>query len=280
MIDKFYLEITDVCNFDCSFCHKTSRPKKLMTMDEYQILTDKLIGKIQYLYFHLMGEPTLHPLLPQFIKIAKEKGFIPMLTTNGSLLHEKGPLLLDNLPHKISISLHAPDANPKFADPQYLVNCSSFARQAAEKGCYVSLRLWNLGSGVDNSNTLDVLHNEFPDEWVPIRGGPSLRLMRYVFLEWGDQFEWPDIGRKQCDADSDVFCYALRNHVAALVDGTVVPCCLDADGNIPLGNLFTDDLDEILSSPRAKKIYDGFTRRRASEALCRTCGFVEKFKRG
>ena len=71
MLDKIYLEITNVCNLDCSFCHKTSRQKRLMSEEEFNILTDKLCGRAKFLYFHLMGEPTLHPLLPRFIEIAK-----------------------------------------------------------------------------------------------------------------------------------------------------------------------------------------------------------------
>ena len=98
MLDKIYLEITNVCNLDCTFCHKTARAKKLMSAQEFDLLIDKLAGKAKYLYFHLMGEPTLHPLLPHFIKTARDKGFLPMITTNGSLLREKGEALLSALP--------------------------------------------------------------------------------------------------------------------------------------------------------------------------------------
>ena len=279
MLDKIYLEITNVCNLDCTFCHKTKRAKKLMTEEEFNILTDKLVGKTKYLYFHLMGEPTLHPLLPRFIQIAKLKGFIPMLTTNGSLISEKGSLLLENLPYKISISLHAPDANPAFSDDRYLNSCIGFAKLAAEKGCIIALRLWNLGTDTDNTNTLDVLHSAFSGKWEPIRGGTSLRMSQKIFLEWGDHFDWPDPSSAECSDDADIFCYALRDHVGILVDGTVVPCCLDADGNLALGNLFSDDLETILNSPRAKSIYDGFSKHRAIEPLCRTCGFAKKFRK-
>lgn len=79
MLDKIYLEITNVCNLDCSFCHKTSRAKKLMSEDEFNILTDKLRGRAKFLYFHLMGEPLLHQSLPRLIETAKRKGFLPML---------------------------------------------------------------------------------------------------------------------------------------------------------------------------------------------------------
>ena len=105
-----------------------------MTAEEFDILTDRLRGKVQYLFFHLMGEPTLHPLLPEFVRKASEKGFLPMLTTNGSLLSKCGDELLSSPFYKISISLHAPAANPAFADPAYLDNCADLALRASERG--------------------------------------------------------------------------------------------------------------------------------------------------
>ena len=278
MLDKIYLEITNVCNLNCSFCHKTSRVKRLMTEDEFEILTDKLRGEAKYLYFHLMGEPTLHPNLPKFIEIAKGKGFIPMLTTNGSLLGEKEDLLLSSLPYKISISLHAPDANETFADPAYLENCICFAKKAAEGGCIVALRLWNLGTDADNTAILDRLHKEFQDEWTPVRGGSSQKLAPKLFLEWGEHFDWPDLTMPAIEENTPLFCYALRNHAGVLVDGSVVPCCLDADGILTLGNLFEKDFQSIINCERAKKIFDGFSKKRACEELCRKCGFARQFK--
>ena len=279
MLEKIYLEITNVCNLDCTFCHKTTRQKKLMTDDEFDTLLDKIRGKSRYLYFHLMGEPTLHPQLPRFIAAAREHGFLPAITTNGSLLATRGEELLASPPYKISISLHAPEANAAFSDVGYLDSCIDFAREAAHRGSFVALRLWNLGTDADNSKILDRLHIAFPGEWHDIRGGRSHRLADHIFLEWGERFDWPDPSVPESQPDADAFCYGLRDQVGILVDGTVVPCCLDSDANLALGNLFEQELDEILSSPRARAIYDGFTRRRAVESLCRKCGYAKRFSK-
>ena len=279
MLDRIYLEITNVCNLDCTFCHKTKREKKLISKEEFEILLGKIEGKAKHLYFHLMGEPTLHPLLPTFIKMAKEKGLVPAITTNGSMLSEKGEGLLLANPYKVSVSLHAPGANPAFSSPDYLANCVEFAKKATQGGTFVALRLWNLGTDDDNTATLEFLHKSFPGEWRDLRGGSSQRMSERIFLEWGEHFEWPDPCLPECDPEDDRFCYGLRDQIGILVDGTVVPCCLDSDGNLPLGNLFNSELDEILSSPRAIAIYDGFTRRRAIEPLCRKCGYAKRFSK-
>ena len=200
-----------------------------------------------------------------------------MITTNGSLLGSKCGELLEHLPYKISISLHAPEANPAFEDKGYLDSCVAFAREAAQRGCIVALRLWNLGSDADNSHILARLRDEFPDEWGDVRGGMSQRLAPRLFLEWGERFDWPDADAEECDVDADIFCYGLRDQIGVLCDGSVVPCCLDAEGAVTLGNLFEKGLDEILASPRARAIYDGFSRHRAVEQLCRRCGYAKRF---
>ena len=279
MIDKAYLEITNTCNLSCSFCHGTKRPRRMLSEAEFEQLTDRLVGKIKFLYFHLMGEPLLHPLFPQFVRRAWEKGFYPILTTNGSLLAKCGETVLKNLPYKISISLHAPAANAVFSDPDYFDGCIAFAKRAAAAGCITVLRLWNIGGEgeAENGAILKRLHAAFPDEWSPSHR-ESVRLSRdKVFLEWGKHFEWPDPQAPAVPADTDIFCRALRDQIGILVDGTVVPCCLDAEGNLALGNLFSTPLDTILQSDRARAIYNSFTVHRAAEEICRRCGYVTRF---
>ena len=252
-----------------------------MTAEEFDTLTDRLCGKVEYLFFHLMGEPTLHPLLPDFVKKASEMGFKPMLTTNGSLLSKCGEELLAAPFYKISISLHAPAANAAYADPAYLDTCADFALKASEKGIYTVLRLWNLGSEDEKTNeaVLARLHEKFSEEWKPMRGGDSYRLHSRLFLEFGDRFDWPDLAAPSIGEDGDCFCHGLRDQFGVLVDGSVVPCCLDSEGIVTLGNLFESEIDDILATPRARAIYDGFTRRRAVEELCRRCGYAKRFSK-
>ena len=281
MIDKAYLEISNICNLRCSFCHGTRRAARMLSDAEFERLTDALCGKVKFLYFHLLGEPMLHPSFSHFVRRAWEKGFYPILTTNGSLLQKNGHTLLENLPYKISISLHAPAANAAFADPAYFDTCIDFAKNAAAKGCITVLRLWNIGGEGEGENDaiLQKLHKAFPGEWPPSHR-ESVRLSRdKVFLEWGEHFEWPDETAPDVPADTDIFCHALRDQIGVLCDGTVVPCCLDAEGTLALGNLFSTPLEDILQGERARAIYDGFTNRRAVEDLCRRCDYARRFQK-
>ena len=275
MYSRVYVEITNICNMACSFCHGHSRAPRQMTEGEYARVLEQLSGKTEYIYHHLMGEPLIHPLLPRFIEMAAQAGFHPMLTTNGTLLDRFGDSLLGKGLHKVNISLHSFEADQPDAHRQYLAMIATFAEKANREGTILSLRLWNNGcDGGKNQTTLALLQEMLPGQWTPNSRG--YRIRDKLFLEWGDRFAWPD--RNAPDYGSQVACYGLRDHFGILSDGTVVPCCLDSDGAISLGNVFREDLSDILSSPRATAIAEGFRCRTAVEALCRRCGYAQKFK--
>ena len=278
---KVYLEITNRCNLHCSFCPGTRRPPRTMSPEEYRFLAERLRPAARYLYLHLMGEPLLHPDLPALLSIAGELDFLVNITTNGTLLSQAGEALLSApAVRKVSISLHSLEANDGRAFSAYLQECIAFARRAAAAGKITGLRLWNLDGDAPGRNALNApmlaaLHSAFPGEWPPVRQG--FRLAERVFLEFGERFEWPALSAGE--ADGAAFCYGLRDQFGVLCDGTVVPCCLDHEGDIPLGNLFHQPLEEILDSPRAQAIYRGFGGRRAVEDLCRRCGYARRFVR-
>lgn len=274
---KVYLEISNICNLKCAFCPGTKRQKYAMDEEEFARLAQKLRPYSDYLYFHLMGEPLLHSRLERFLDIAGRLGFRVILTTNGTLLHKQQEMLLAAPAlHKVNISLHAFEAND-LAMPfaEYLAGCMAFGK-AAQGKCIVSYRLWN-GGGQDakNEEILASLHAAFPEPWAAVRRGQ--RLADGVYLEHGDKFDWPDLSA--ADGGEKVFCYGLGDQIGVLCDGTVVPCCLDHEGDIPLGNLHSQSLEEILESPRAKAILEGFRQGRASEELCRKCGYARRFQR-
>lgn len=272
---KVYIEISNLCNLKCNFCPGTRRSGRRMSREEFAILLPKLRPYTDYLYFHLMGEPLCHPLLAEFLELAGQHGFRVILTTNGTLLKKQQEILLSAPAlHKVNISLHAFEANDyTVAFEDYLADCLAFG-QAAEGSKIVVYRLWNEG-GADalNDEILRQMEAAFPTPWVSERLGT--RIGNKIFLEHGDKFDWPDLAAPESDAP--LFCYGLRDQLGVLCDGTVVPCCLDHEGDIALGNLLVEELEDILAKPRAQSIYNGFSAREAVEPLCRRCGYARRF---
>ena len=150
----------------------------------------------------------------------------------------------------------------------------AFADRAATRGVIVALRLWNEGGAETRNGVIEAfLHEKCPGEWPEPRGG-SFRLRDNLYLERAKKFDWPDLNAQERGTQ---FCYGLRDQLGVLANGTAVPCCLDHEGDIALGNLFTQPLSEILQSERACALREGFSRRRPSEELCRRCGFAARF---
>ena len=279
MFSRAYVEITNVCNLACAFCPGTAREKRFMTPETFALLAGKLRSYTDFLYLHVMGEPLLHPQLAEILHICGELGFRVCLTTNGTLLPEKLPLLLESSAiHKVSVSLHSFEGNGRSDGlEEYVERVADSCLSLAGGGVICALRLWNQGGAdAENFRILRVLDRMMKKntETLPRDRRGNRRLEENLYLEEGEKFDWPD--PRQAPQDTQ-FCYGLRDQLGVLADGTAVPCCLDHEGDIALGNLFTQPLSEILQSERACALREGFSRRCPSEGLCRRCGFAARF---
>ena len=274
---KAYLEITNICNLSCSFCKGTDRDKCFMSEENFTVAAKKLRQVTSYIYFHILGEPTLHPNLPRFLEICRALDFKVIITTNGTLLSRVGDILLNSPAlHKVNISLHALEANEKLSFDEYLDGCADFAKRMSEKGKICVLRLWNgdsdgkYGSGRLNDGIISQLENSF-DRALWKQNTKGFRLSDKLFLEFAERFEW-----RENENNELVRCYGLRDQIGVLVDGRIVPCCIDCDGAITLGNIFTDDIIKVINSPLAIRMAEGFRNGKAVHPYCKKCGFVRK----
>ena len=285
---KVYIEITNVCNLSCSFCPKTGRDKEFLSIERFKKILEEVKPYTKYIYFHLMGEPLLNRNLEKFLEISYNEGFKVNLTTNGTLIPKVKEVLLNaKALRQINISLHSFEANNNnilFTD--YFNNVFDFVKEANEDTDIIcAMRLWNMDSSILKGE--NDLNDDIIAEMAKILGyegnlsevlerDNKVKIKDRMYLNGAEKFQWP---AKDIQPLGDIgFCHGLRDHFGILVDGTVVPCCLDGEGNIPLGNIYEKSLKEILEGERARKIYDGFSSRRRVEELCKRCGYSEKFK--
>lgn len=288
---RVYIEITNVCNLDCHFCPKTSRYKKFLTVNEFKHIIKEIKPYTDNIFFHIMGEPLLSENLEEFLKISSEEGLSANITTNGTLINKKRQILLEAKSlKKISISLHSFEANDTnlssnnlFND--YLNDILDFAKEASKTtNIITALRLWNLDSNTEkgenllNSTILNIIKEKLEcdiDINKELIHKNSVAVNNNIYINSAQKFGWPDINEKEISDEG--FCLGLRNQFGILSDGTVVPCCLDSEGNIPLGNIFNKPLKDILEGDRATKMYQGFSSRKRIEKLCKTCGYCTRF---
>ncbi|MGL4989862.1 MAG: radical SAM/SPASM domain-containing protein [Sarcina sp.] len=283
---KIYIETTNICNLSCNFCPKTKRKLEFMKKEKFNLILDKIKPYTDYIYLHLMGEPLLNKELEDFILIAKNKGLKINITTNGTLLKENGQSIIKtNSVRQVNISLHSFEANQNINFYEYINEVTDFVNEISEKtDTIVSLRLWNMDDIYEANNKLNNEILKILERNLKInisleeafKEKNSVKIRDKVYIMRAEKFKWPVMGENP--ATERTFCYGLRTQIGILVDGTVVPCCIDSDGNIPLGNIFEQDLEEIINFDRAKAIYDGFSCGKAVEDLCKKCGFTERTK--
>jgi radical SAM protein with 4Fe4S-binding SPASM domain len=283
---KIYIETTNICNLSCNFCPKTNREYSFMKKEDFEIIINKIKGYTNYIYLHLMGEPFLNKNLEDFLRIAKNSDIKVNITSNGTLINNvKDVLLKDNYPRQINLSLHSFEANDNNLDfNEYIKSVLNFINEANKKTDTIcSLRLWNIDSEeLKADNNLNIKILKLIEDILELdlnlkeelKNKNQLKLKDRVYLNMAEKFSWPDSTIELIN--DEVFCYGLRDHVGILVDGTVVPCCLDSDGNIPLGNIFEEDFKDIIESEKAVKIYEGFSNRKAVEDLCKRCGYATR----
>jgi len=277
---KIYLEITNTCGAACSFCPGTVRAPAFMAWDDFRDVIKKIKGRADYLAFHLMGEPLLHPDLPLFIDIAGENGFKVNLASNGRHILAAEPLLEKEALRQVSFSLHSAADMESAQVEEYLGRIFEFTDRALKGDrVHVSFRLWSIDRGDNTGRMLKMIKERYNKELDTTPAETHVKGVKVrgkLFLHMAKEFEWPDL--KNRDYGKRGFCLGLREQAGILADFTVVPCCLDRDGVMALGNIKEKTWEEILSGQRAKNIYDGFSRREAVEELCRRCGYRQRFE--
>ncbi len=283
---KINIEITNICNLQCSFCPEVIRGQKMVTPEEFRHTIEQIAPMTKLVALHLMGEPLGHPRLAELVEICVAHGVKIFLVSNGVLLREKEmEILLHPAFHQVSFSLHSFHDNFPEKDPSiYLERIFRFTERAlaARPELFINYRLWNLkearGQQPQNRVVLERIETHFgivvPE--VDTRVEKSVPIRQRLSLHFDRAFTWPSLALPEVGPHGT--CHGLKSHFGVLVDGTVVPCCLDKEGTIPLGNLHRHPLRDILRSPRAQAMAQGFRSGVLVEDLCRRCDFIERFQ--
>lgn len=275
-LKRIYLEITNICNLNCSFCSPLKREKRFMNLEKIEDALIKLKATDAHIYPHIKGEPLMHPDFDKFALLCRKHGFNLNVTTNGVFIDKYKDILLE-IPRQVNISIHALTDGQIEKKEEYLLKVLDFLKRAEEnKKPNVSIRFWTENQEELSDETFELMsyfgkafNTELPKKIS--KGRNALKLCDNIYISLMNKFEWPDKEKKEERKNGT--CLGGREMLGILADGTVVPCCLDADGEINLGNIFEEALEEILKKERYIKLKDGFTGNEIPEELCRKCTF-------
>lgn len=267
MYKKIYIEITNNCNLACDFCIKNKRIKKYMSFDEFKTILNKIKKYTNYIYLHILGEPLLHPEINKFIDYAS-KNFNVNITTNGYLINNI--INNDNI-RQINISLQSYNELYGISLEDYMNNIFKTVDILKDK-TYISYRFWVKNKY--SKNILDMINKKYNTNLKIDNIKNNSTIKKNVFISINEEFTWPDLNNNKINENGT--CYALKDHIGILVDGTVVPCCLDSKGDIKLGNIFKDDLETIINSSRYQNMLNNFKNNKKCEELCKRCNYLDK----
>lgn len=248
-----------------------------MTKKEFHHILKEIKPYTKTIYLHVKGEPLLHKELSSFLDIASEEGFRVNITTNGVLLPKTIEMLKEKPSlSKINVSLHCEQNRTNYFEEVF--KAVSYLPDSTT----VIYRMWTLQGGkIDEKSTRiveelkrfyklspTIVEKIYQDKQVQLRGN--------IFVDKENLFEWPS---EATSKEKEGFCYALKTQIAILSDGTVVPCCLDAEGDISLGNIFETSLEAIITSPSYQALQKSFQDRKPDNFLCQRCSFKERFQK-
>lgn len=260
---KIYLEITNICNLKCNFCPGNKRPKEEMTLENFRIILEKLENYTDNLYFHLMGEPLVHSKINELIDAASLK-YQVNITTNGYLIKK-----IENNKNirRINISLQAIKSDEEIDN--YLKNIFETVDKLHNQGTIVVYRLWN--EQASSSKIIEKL-----EKYYKINLNGNTKIQDKIYLDREIPFIWPDLNNNYYNEEGS--CMGLRSHIGILVNGDIVPCCLDYNGTITLGNILNNDIDTILKDKRVQNMQENFLNNKKCEEFCRHCNFYDRIK--
>lgn len=281
MFSRIYLEITNCCNLSCAFCPGTRRARRMLPAEEFRLLAGKLRPWTDYLYLHVLGEPLLHPQLAEILASAGELGFRVCLVTNGTLLAQRLDTLLAapalHKPQRLAPQLRGQRRAHAAGD----VSRRGLGRLCAARGARRALRAAALERGRAGGEergdpplsgaALRTAHRGHPR-----RPAQEPHLAAKPVFRARGKIDWPAPGAPRGAWSSATGC---GGSLAVLCDGTVVPCCLDGEGELALGNLFRQELEDILRGERAAAIHAGFDARRPGGGALpplRLCGTLHE----
>jgi len=283
---RIYIELTNVCGLSCSFCPTKELPNKQMDLVFFESIISQAKQFTKEIACHVVGDPLTQPNLDEYLDIIHKHGLKAILTTSGYFLKKHSyETLFHPCVKQINISLNSFNKNDtSITFEQYITPVLALCQEKLlrKKELFINLRVWNLDEMMSEISFNDTLFKKLNETFkttlnlknIYNERPKSIRLDSKILVHFDNYFEWPSLSNKNYGHGT---CQGLQSHVAVLASGKVVPCCLDCDGIIELGDLHESTLDEIVTSKRASAMLSGFKEGKAVEKLCQKCSYKERF---
>ena len=303
---KIYVEITDICGLSCSFCTPKKAKRGVMPLTLFKNIIEQIANYTKFISLHVLGDPLCVENLNEYLAIGSYYNVKFDIVSSGAFLQQKHfPILTQDSIHQVSFSLdalfnhsHLNKEIHKYFDR--IIDFYMYANANYPK-LYINLRLFG-------NNDYTYLLERFPNAIMQTEKR-RLRLAKNFFLRFHKPFIWHATQKhhnlKSSFLDSinqslhkdkpsndklletksimsqmqnhpkpnKPYCFGSVKQLAILANGIVVPCCIDANGSMPLGNLCVQDFESILKSKPMKTMQKAQHTHKNLPNLCSTCTF-------
>lgn len=271
---KIYIELSDICGLNCEFCPAKKARRGVMGLENFEKIAKKIHNKARIFTFHILGDPLCLPDIKAYVEVAQKYNMSLELTSSAFYLDENIQKLLYEAKNirQINFSLASFFSQNKKSFDEYTRPLLEFL-SLDFKHKFVNLRLWNLDKNAEFLKTNERFYSLFEDFFkIKINTKePRIRLKDYVILEQKYRFDWSFKNTVQ----ESGYCHALSKQIGVLSNALLVPCCMDYDGVLSLGNLLDSDLDELLKGKKAMDMKEGFKKGILTQELCKKCSFAK-----
>jgi MoaA/NifB/PqqE/SkfB family radical SAM enzyme len=269
----YWADVTSECNLKCIMCPQSRglKPRQAkMPVEMFRSIIDDVRENHPLIKLYLSGEPLLHEGLFEMIEYAGAGGCRTMIHTNATALtKEMSERILASALTFLCFSFDGctPEIYERLRPPASFAQVSSNIRQ------YLDLRR-QCGGGphtaieIIRMRETEGLLTDFVQEWMAA-GADDVHIVDC--LTWHGLVDDRRIGCRP-DAAGYKPCAAPFQHGCILSDGTVVPCCLDVNGRMPLGNVAATRFRDIWAGNSYRRLrLEMLTGAFPPDSICAHC---------
>lgn len=283
------IEPTTSCNLRCPECptgmHSLARPKGTISTDLYHKIIDQMRSHLVYLTLYFQGEPYLHPGFHDLVSYARDKRIYVATSTNGHYLDDaNAEATVRSGLNKLIISLDGTDQETyssyrKGGDFKTVVEgvkrLSAWKRKLGVKHPYIIIQFLVLGTNEHQSGSIKKLGMELGADEVQLKTAQLYSFKSGNPLMPGNKkfsrYTLSDDGTYELSGRLKNRCFRMWTSPVITWDGKVTPCCFDKDAVHRMGNVGTDNFQEIWKSPEYIDFRTQIRYSRKSVEMCRNC---------
>jgi hypothetical protein len=240
-----------------------------MSWETFQRVADKVVsyGEPKMFNFSGMGEPTIHPRLPDFVAYLSERVPIVQLTTNASNLNKRlvRGLVSAGL-KKVFVSFNG------HTSALYEKMMGGLSFEQAQENIAFLLR-WGKGKIEVSANVsvTEINRNYLPDIQRFIRDLGIQSITIAQCHNRGGYFPDRSICATPMPPTGNGRCDIFKNTLFIAWDGRVLSCCHDLEGKGVVGDLKKDDLEQIMIKKR------NILQEGVHFPMCKNCNDLYRF---